>query len=471
MTPTSAPTAGLPEILEELYLGPSPDYRDEVVAGAVRHAAAPRVDLPRKVAPHGRHRQPARVRAARPVARRRARARPHRPARWPPPWRSPARSQTPVPAPFGLARNGLIAWTPDGDIYTADPVTGVTRRSSPARRRTSTRCSRPTARDSRSRAVLEGADPPRWTSSWRTPTGRDPRVITTEPIPVDDVRFEWAPDSRSLIVDAPGDNGDLALRRDDQGATDRRRDRDLVLPPAVPAARREADPHRTADGRPVDSSLPSTSPRAPRRCSPRAAGDELGSARWSRDGSQVVYNARRPRTALAAAVRRQRRRHRHDPDHQCPGRLVRHRREVLAGRDEDRVHPLRAASTPTHGSSARRASTTSRPARSPRSARSPARSGSSSRARAMRTPRHGEGLFHEWSPDGTSLLAFESEGAGHPIVIDIATGTWHALDRISWRRARRPSSGSARHPDARSESNGPAGSCRRARCRVSRPEA
>jgi dipeptidyl aminopeptidase/acylaminoacyl peptidase len=29
-----------------------------------------------------------------------------------------------VPAPFGLARNGLVAYAKDGDIYTADPVTG-----------------------------------------------------------------------------------------------------------------------------------------------------------------------------------------------------------------------------------------------------------------------------------------------------------------------------------------------------------
>ena len=43
----------LTAILEELYLGPSPDYRDEVMAAAVPHAAAARVDLRRKVAPHG----------------------------------------------------------------------------------------------------------------------------------------------------------------------------------------------------------------------------------------------------------------------------------------------------------------------------------------------------------------------------------------------------------------------------------
>ena len=35
--------------------------------------------------------------------------------------------RTTLPAPFGLARNGLVAYSQDGDIYTADPVTGAAR--------------------------------------------------------------------------------------------------------------------------------------------------------------------------------------------------------------------------------------------------------------------------------------------------------------------------------------------------------
>ena len=34
-------------------------------------------------------------------------------------------SQHPLPAPFGLARNGLVAYAAAGDIYTADPATGA----------------------------------------------------------------------------------------------------------------------------------------------------------------------------------------------------------------------------------------------------------------------------------------------------------------------------------------------------------
>ena len=42
----------LPAILEDLYLGPAPDYRTRPSRPRA-HAAAPRVGLRRKVAPHG----------------------------------------------------------------------------------------------------------------------------------------------------------------------------------------------------------------------------------------------------------------------------------------------------------------------------------------------------------------------------------------------------------------------------------
>ena len=35
-------------------------------------------------------------------------------------------TQPRLPAPFGLARNGLIAYAADGDIFTVDPATDVT---------------------------------------------------------------------------------------------------------------------------------------------------------------------------------------------------------------------------------------------------------------------------------------------------------------------------------------------------------
>ena len=42
----------LPGSSKTSYLGPSPEYLDELLAVAA-HAPATRLDLPRKVAPHG----------------------------------------------------------------------------------------------------------------------------------------------------------------------------------------------------------------------------------------------------------------------------------------------------------------------------------------------------------------------------------------------------------------------------------
>lgn len=43
----------------------------------------------------------------------------------------------------------------------------------------------------------------------------------------------------------------------------------------------------------------------------------------------------------------------------------------------------------------------------------------------------GEGFHLEWSPDGRSLVALPSEGAAHPVIIDVTTGAWQVLDVIA----------------------------------------
>lgn len=107
-------------LLEELYLAPTPAYRDKVLqrTAEIRQRPAwtylgrwlPMVDVVRR----------------------------------PVPWRSIglvallaglvlallaaliAGSQRRVPAPFGLARAGLVAYAADGDIYTVNPTTAIT---------------------------------------------------------------------------------------------------------------------------------------------------------------------------------------------------------------------------------------------------------------------------------------------------------------------------------------------------------
>ena len=116
MTADIRPDGRLPEILEELYLGRAPEYRDEVVAGAVAHRQRPAWTFPGRWFPiadiaSSDLRSPAGD-----------------------PWRAGrlmlilivglllaaalivGSRQPKVPAAFGVARNGLVAYSVYGDI-------------------------------------------------------------------------------------------------------------------------------------------------------------------------------------------------------------------------------------------------------------------------------------------------------------------------------------------------------------------
>jgi len=114
----------LPAILEDLYLGPSPDYRDEILAAAVRTRQRPAWTFPGRWLP-----MDITTRTI-PVTRL--------------PWRQlgilalialllavalavAVGSQRRVPPPFGPARNGLIPFVAAGDLYVGDLATGTTR--------------------------------------------------------------------------------------------------------------------------------------------------------------------------------------------------------------------------------------------------------------------------------------------------------------------------------------------------------
>ncbi len=113
----------LPQILGDLAMGPYPDYIDDVLATTAHRRQRPAWTFPERWLPM--------VDIARqPVLAPRM------------PWRSLSvafvivalllavvavfiGTQPRLPAPFGLARNGLIAYDAGGDIYTADPTTGA----------------------------------------------------------------------------------------------------------------------------------------------------------------------------------------------------------------------------------------------------------------------------------------------------------------------------------------------------------
>lgn len=185
----------LPAILDDLYLGPSPDYRDEVLAVAVRRRQRPSWTFP------GRWLPMLDV-AVRPVTTTRPLIRPLAVAllilvlllaalAF-------AGSRPRLPEPFGPARNGLITWALDGDIYVGDPATGSVRRE--------------VAGDDIDRNPVFSRDGTHLAFLRQVPnqTGKFDLVVTDDagagarsltPVPVQlPEAVEWAPDGRSLLV-------------------------------------------------------------------------------------------------------------------------------------------------------------------------------------------------------------------------------------------------------------------------------
>ena len=110
----------LPALLEDLYLGPSPDYRDDVLGRPPCVAAAPAWTFPGRwlpmadiaTAPRSRRGCRGEDRVASCSSSPARRSRPSR--------RRLATDR--LPAPFGPAATGSIAYASDGDIYAVDPV-------------------------------------------------------------------------------------------------------------------------------------------------------------------------------------------------------------------------------------------------------------------------------------------------------------------------------------------------------------
>ena len=117
----------LTTILEDLYLGPAPTYRDEVMATAVRSRQRSSWTFPGRWLPMAEFASRPVLRATGPVANGRGGIRDHRVADSSRPSSIVGSQQNRVPPPFGVARNGSIAWAIDGDIYTGDPIAGTSR--------------------------------------------------------------------------------------------------------------------------------------------------------------------------------------------------------------------------------------------------------------------------------------------------------------------------------------------------------
>jgi Tol biopolymer transport system component len=187
----------LPFLLEDLYLGPPPDYRDEVLAAATRRGQRPAWAVPGRWIPMA-------------DLARRSTLVPRLP------WRTLSVAliilallvaaafvlvgsrQIKLPPPFGVARNGQITYAANGDIYAADPVTGD---------------SRPiVAGDALDRNPIFSRDGMRIAFLRQLPNetgkfqlvvvGRDGGAVTiasSDAVQTPDL-FDWSPDSAALVI-------------------------------------------------------------------------------------------------------------------------------------------------------------------------------------------------------------------------------------------------------------------------------
>ncbi len=198
--------------------------------------------------------------------------------------------QTRLPPPFGPAANGLVAYSANGDIFTADPVTGVVTTIVPGPAVDLYPSFSPDgtriaffrqASDVKRHIVVARAD------------GTDPHVITTEPIWYEDT-VEWAPDSAAVMVST---TNRLLLRFD---AT-------RPGPPKVIAEAIVTDAtlaFRPPDGAQILYDQPEEIPGAGIwvmdvdgsdahpifQTNGPATADVIGMYRWSPDGTKVAFN-------------------------------------------------------------------------------------------------------------------------------------------------------------------------------------
>ena len=197
-----------------------------------------------------------------------------------------------VPAPFGPAGNGLIAYAAGGDIYTADPVTGASRAIVAS---TGTDLGPRFSRDGRQIIFQRSIDGDRSELYVVRPDGTELALLTPEPVRLTPSelgepweQYQFSPDGRSVLIAA--ESGIRIAQSDGSGE-----------PTAILVGMAVTEPSfRPPDGREIlfvgnpgggghGLFAVDTAAGKVRTIFSAPQGFDLGGANWSPDGSRIAY--------------------------------------------------------------------------------------------------------------------------------------------------------------------------------------